>query len=140
MQSQLTCRNNDHCMHAHYTAWQTLQGLGRMFWAPEPTLDYHIQWPKTLWRQFYAYCNYCRTNQPAGAMTMFYMLTILLSKYCRSHTETSAKPYSMGSTASAETSAGPHSMATTTYARTSADSYLMGYKNVKDSWVMLLST
>jgi len=89
MQSQLTCRNNDHFMHAHYTAWQTLQGSRKMFWASEPTLYYHIGWQKTLLRQFYAYCNHCNANQPAKTMTILYTLTILLSKYCRGHSECS---------------------------------------------------
>src|SRR5580693_10290890 len=62
-------------MHAHYTARQTLQVLCRMFSGSEPTLYYHIQWPNTLRRPFYAYCNHCSTNQPVGTMTIFYMLT-----------------------------------------------------------------
>ena len=76
-------------MHAHYTAWQTLQGSCQMFWASEPTLYYHIRWPKTLRRQFYAYCNHCNANQPAKTMTILYTLTILLSKYCRGHSKCS---------------------------------------------------
>src|SRR5580693_8776267 len=83
-------------MHAHYTARQTLQVLCRMFSGSQPTLYYHIQWPKTLRRPFYAYCNHCSTNQPVGTMTIFYMLTILFSKYCRGHAECSqprSQPY-----------------------------------------------
>ena len=89
MQSQSTCRNNDHVMHAHYTARQILHGSCRMFSASAPTLYYHIQWPEPLRRQFYTYCNHCSTNQPAEKMTILYMLTILLSKYCRGHAECS---------------------------------------------------
>jgi hypothetical protein len=89
MQSQSSYRNNDHFMHAHYTALQILQGACRMFSASEPTLYYHIQGPKTFRSPIYAYCNHCNTNQPAEKMTILCMLTILLGKYCRVHAKCS---------------------------------------------------
>jgi len=89
MQSQLTCRNNDHFMHARYPARQILQWSRWMFSASELTLYYHIQWPKTFRSPIYAYCNHCNASQPAGTMTIVCMLAILLGKYCRGHAECS---------------------------------------------------
>jgi len=71
LQCQSTCRNNDHFMHAHYTARQILQGAHRMFSASEPTLYYHIRWPNTFRSHIYAYCIHCNTNQPAEKMTIY---------------------------------------------------------------------
>jgi hypothetical protein len=89
MKSQLTCWNNDHFMHARYPARQTLQGSRRVFSASERTRYDHIQWPKTFRSPIYAYCNHCNASQPAGTMTIVCMLTILLGKNCRGHTECS---------------------------------------------------
>ena len=89
MQSQFTCQNNDHFMHARYPAQQILQGSRRMFSASELTLSYHIQWPKTFRSPIYAYCNHCNASQPAGTISILYILTILLGKHCRGHAECS---------------------------------------------------
>jgi len=89
MQSQLTCRNNDYFMHACYPARQILQWSHWMFSALELTLYYHIQWPKTFRSPIYPYCNHCNASQPAGTMTIVCMLTILLGKHCRGHSECS---------------------------------------------------
>ena len=134
MQSQLTCRNNGHFMHAHYTARQILQGSRWMFSASELTLYYHIQWPKTFRSPIYAYCNHCNASQPAGAMTILCMLTILLGKHCRGHTECSRVRTELYTTTfNDRTHSGikfMHTIVTgmgsTTYAETSADAYGMG--------------
>ena len=89
MQSQLNSRENDHCMHAHYTARQTLQGSHWMFSVSDTTLYPHIQCLKTFRTHNYAYCNQCNHNSPARTMTILCMLGILLSKYCRGHAECS---------------------------------------------------
>jgi len=85
----VNCRNNDHFMHAHYTAWQILQGSRRMFSASELTRYNHIQCPKTFRSPIYAYCNHCNASQPARTITILCILTILLGKHCRGHAECS---------------------------------------------------